>query len=176
MPEELEKHLIFSSNSLRTFEDARLEVVTHLEAKFGLRIRASKPGARGHSDPMDVDAVNSLSRLAKEKGHQIRAMGVFCAVEHIFNETAMHAKAQASNRMTKANRARHGPRVSLHSQAKGKSKENKEKSKGIFKGNNSANQGAKGSHKDKTSKTGLSGLENSKSEVRHSGHCTDMSH
>ena len=35
-----------------------------MEAKFGLRIRDSKPsdtGARGHSDPMDVDAVNSLS-------------------------------------------------------------------------------------------------------------------
>ena len=70
VPEELEKHLILNSNRLRTFEDARLEVVTHVEAKFGLRIRDSKPsdtGARGHSDPMDVDAVNSLSRLAREK-------------------------------------------------------------------------------------------------------------
>ena len=44
-------------------------------------------------------------------------MGVFLsAVEHIFNETAMHARAQASNRMAKANRASHGPRVSPHSQ------------------------------------------------------------
>ena len=42
-------------------------------------------------------------------------MGVFSAVEHIFNETAMHAKAQESNRMAKANRASHGPRVSPHS-------------------------------------------------------------
>ena len=52
--EELEKHLILNSNHLRTFEDARLEVVTHVEAKFGLRIRDSKQsdtGARGHSDP-----------------------------------------------------------------------------------------------------------------------------
>ena len=32
---ELEKHLILNSNRLRTFEDARLEVVTHVEAKFG---------------------------------------------------------------------------------------------------------------------------------------------
>ena len=38
VPEELEKHLIFNSNRLRTFEDARLEVVTYVEAKFGLRI------------------------------------------------------------------------------------------------------------------------------------------
>ena len=37
--------------------------MTYVEAKFGLRIRDSKPsdmGARGHSDPRDVDAVNSL--------------------------------------------------------------------------------------------------------------------
>ena len=63
VPEESEKHLILNSNRLRTFEDARLEVVTNVEAKFGLRIRDSKPsdtGARGQSDPKDVDAVNSL--------------------------------------------------------------------------------------------------------------------
>ena len=52
VPEEPEKHLILNSNRLRTFEDARLEVVTYVEAKFGLRLRGSKPsdtGARGHS-------------------------------------------------------------------------------------------------------------------------------
>ena len=37
VPEELGKHLILNSNRLRTFEDARLEVVTHVE--FGLKIR-----------------------------------------------------------------------------------------------------------------------------------------
>ena len=54
VPEELEKHLILNSNRLRTFEDARVEVVTYVEAKFGLRIRDSKPsdtGLREHSDP-----------------------------------------------------------------------------------------------------------------------------
>ena len=56
MPEELEKHLILNSNCLRTFEDARLEVATYVEAKFGLRIRDST-GSRGHSEPMDVDTV-----------------------------------------------------------------------------------------------------------------------
>ena len=35
VPEELEKHLILNSNRLRTFEEARLEVVTYVEAKFG---------------------------------------------------------------------------------------------------------------------------------------------
>ena len=49
-------------------------------------------------------------------------MGVLNAVEHIFNEIAMHARAQASNRMAKANRASHGPRVTLHSQAKARVK------------------------------------------------------
>ena len=61
--EELQKHLILNSNRLRTFEDARLEIVTYVEAKFVLKIRDSKPsgtGLRGHSDPMDVDAVNSF--------------------------------------------------------------------------------------------------------------------
>ena len=70
VPEELEKHLILNSNRLRTFEDARLEVVTYVEAKFGLRILDSKPSdtaALGHSDPMDIDAVNSLS-LSSGKG------------------------------------------------------------------------------------------------------------
>ena len=70
VPQELEKHLILNSNRLRTFEDARLEVVTYVEAKFGLRVRDSNPsdtGARGQSDPMDVDAVNSLS-LSSSKG------------------------------------------------------------------------------------------------------------
>ena len=68
MPEELEKHLIPNSNRLRTFVDARLEVVTFVEAKFGLRIRDSKPsdtGPRGQSDPMDIDAVHSLTQRGK---------------------------------------------------------------------------------------------------------------
>ena len=58
------KHLILNSNRLRTFDDARLEVVTCVEAKLGLRIRYSKPsdtGSRGHSDPTAVDAANSRS-------------------------------------------------------------------------------------------------------------------
>ena len=81
----------------------------------------------------------------------------------------MHARAQASNRMTNANRASRGPRV----RGKGKNKENKRKSKGKSKGA----KGAKGSHNGKTSKTGLSGLENLKSETssesQESGHvCT----
>ena len=80
--EELEKHLILNSNRFRTFEDARLEIMSYVEATFSLRIRGSKPseaGDREHFDPLDVDANNSLAS-SKGKGH---------AVELIFKETAM---------------------------------------------------------------------------------------
>ena len=62
--DELEKHLTFNSNLLRSFEVSRLELVTYVEAKFGTRTRDSKPsdsGARGHSDAVDVDAINYLA-------------------------------------------------------------------------------------------------------------------
>ena len=70
MPEELEKHLILNSIRLRIVEDARLEIVTYVEAKFGLRIRNSKPsdtGLREHSDPTDVGAVNPLSSVTGKR-------------------------------------------------------------------------------------------------------------
>ena len=86
VPEDFEKHLIFNSNRLRTFEDARLEVVTYVEAKFGLRIRHSNPsdtGSCGPSDPMDVDAVNSLSS-GKGKGSSSPRDGCFkCGGAHV---------------------------------------------------------------------------------------------
>ena len=41
VPEELEKYLTLNSNRLRIFEDARLEIVTYVEATLGLRIRDS---------------------------------------------------------------------------------------------------------------------------------------
>ena len=78
-------------------------------------------------------------------------MGVLIAVEHIFNETAMNARAQASNCMAKANRASHGPRV----RAKARAKKTRGNPKGKSKETKSANQGAKGSHKGNTSKTAL---------------------
>ena len=115
--------MILHSYRLRTFEDARLEIVTYVEAKFGFRIRDSKPSdtdLREHSDPLDVGAVYSLSRQAKEKGHWVHEMVVSSAVEHIFNETAMQARTPASNRLAKANRANHGPRVKAQPRVKAK--------------------------------------------------------
>ena len=64
VPEELEKHLTLNSNRLRSFEDARLEIGTYVEAKFGLRNRDNKPSdtaSRGDSGAMDVAAINSLA-------------------------------------------------------------------------------------------------------------------
>ena len=63
VPEEFENHLIFNSNRLKTFEDARREVVTYVEEKFGLRIRDFQPTEAGfceRSDPTDVGVVSSL--------------------------------------------------------------------------------------------------------------------
>ena len=57
-------------------------------------------------------------------------MVVLSAVEHIFNETAMHTKTQAGNRMAKAIEANHGPRVSPQSQAKERVKRTMENPKG----------------------------------------------
>ena len=145
VPEELEKHLILNSNRLRTFEDARLEVVTYVEAKFGLKIRDSKPsdtGARGHSDPMDADAINSLSSGKGKVSSSPRDGCSKCGGAH-FQRDCMHARAQASNRLAKANRARHCPRV----RAKARVKKTKENPKENTKENK---------HKGKTSKTGLS--------------------
>ena len=101
VPEELEKYLILNSNRLRTFEDARLEIVTYGEAKFGLRIRHPKPsgkGTRGHYDSMDVDAINSLaSGTGTEKGHQDHEMVVSSAVELMFRDCNVHVTPRNGN-------------------------------------------------------------------------------
>ena len=101
VPEELEKHLILNSTRLRTFEDARLEVVTYVEAKFGSSIRDSTPSdtvTRGPSDPMDLDAVNSLSSKKRNSASSPRDGCLKCS-ETFFQ------------RDCEANRASHGPRV-----------------------------------------------------------------
>ena len=132
VPEELEKHLILTSNRLRTFEDARLEVVTYVEVEFGLRIRDSKPsdtGSRGHSDPMDVDAVNSLSS-GKEKGSSSPRDGSFkCGGAHFQRDYNAH-KNTGKQSSGKGNQSKSWSK----SEGKGKSKENKGKSKGQSQG------------------------------------------
>ena len=101
---------------------------------------------------MDVDAVNSRSS-DKGKGSSSRRDGCFSAVEHILNETAMHARHTGKQSSSKGKQTKPWSK----SEGKGKGKKNKRKSKGTT--------GAKGSHTGKTSKTGLSGHQNSKSEA-----------
>ena len=104
--------------------------MTYVEAKFGLTIRDSKPSdtvSRGQLDPMDVDAVNFLSSGKGKWSSGAHETVVSSAVEHIFTETAMHAKAAASNHLAKANRASHGPRLRAKERvkrARGNPKEN----------------------------------------------------
>ena len=115
------------------------------DAKFGLRIRDSKP-----SDTLIPWMLMQpiLCHPVEEKGSSSPRDGCFkCGGAH-FNVTAMHARAQASNRLAKANRASHGPRVS----AKERAKRTRDNPKGKSKGTKGANQGAKGLHKGTTSK------------------------
>ena len=81
-------------------------------------------------------------------------MGFKSAVKHIFIETAMHARAQASNRLAKANRASRGPR--------GRAKERVKRTRGNPK---ESPKEPKARIRVKHRKNGLSGLENSKSET-----------
>ena len=162
VPEDLGKHLILNSNRLRTFEDARLKVVTYVEAKFGLRIRDSKPsdtGSRGDSDPADVDAVNSLSSVEGKGSSSLRNGCFKCGGPH-FQRDCNARKSTGKQASGKGKQSKSWSK----SEGKGKSKEKKGKSKRKYKGTKSTKgtKGAKGPHKGKTSKTGLSGLENSK--------------
>ena len=61
---------------------------------------------------------STLARLPKEKDNQVQATGVSSAVEHTLNETAMQARTPASNRLAKANRASHGPRMKAKERVK----------------------------------------------------------
>ena len=82
VPEELEKHLILNTNRLRTSEDARLEIVTYVEAKFGLRIRDSKPSETGLREHLEVGAVNTLAS-GKGRGSSVSRDGCFrCGGAH----------------------------------------------------------------------------------------------
>ena len=105
--------MTLNSNRLRTFEDARLEIVICVEAKFGLRIRDSKPSdtvTRGQSDPKDVDAVNSLSS-SRGKGSSSPRDGCFeCGGAHFQRDCNARRGNGASNHQARANRASHGPR------------------------------------------------------------------
>ena len=80
-----------------------------------------------------------LCQSAKEKCHRVHRTVVSSAVEHMYNVTAMHAKATASNRLARANKASHGPRVRIKERVKNEMENPQEISK--------VPRGAKGSYK-----------------------------
>ena len=130
-----------------------------MEAKFGLRICDSKPsdmGARGHSDPMDVGAVNSLSSCKGKGSSGPRGGCLKCGGAHFQRD----CNARKSTVKQSSGKGKQSKSWSTR-EDEGKSKENNGKPKGQFKGF----KGATGSSKGKTSKTGISGRENVKSET-----------
>ena len=168
VPEELEKHLIFNSNRLETFEDLYSEVVKYVEEKTGLRIsdfKLCEAGFCKRSDPTDVGVVSSL---LSDSG-----VGCFKSGGAHFQRNYNARRSTGKQSCGKGNQSKSWSKSGPSLSGKGKSKENKGKSKGT----RSANQGAKGSHKGKTSITGLSGLDNSvRDKLRNSGIGTCLHH
>ena len=109
VPEELEKHLILNSNRLRIFEDARLEIVTYVEAKFGLTIRDSSRVTRvcvNTQTPWMLCGQLSLVSQRNMATRSARRVFFSAVSKHIFNEIAMQARTLASNRPGKGNRSK----------------------------------------------------------------------
>ena len=98
--------------------------------------------------------------LAKGYGHQVHETVVLSAVELIFQETAMFTSLHTKAMARKVNRASFGQKVLAKERFTKVTKKEKTPPK-ISKGSKSAD----GSCKGKTSKTGLSGLENPNSET-----------
>ena len=84
VPEELERHLLLNSNRVRTFEAARVEVVTYFEAQDwldNLGVDTHFNCGHGGSGPMDVEALASLGG-GKGKGSGPKG-GCFTAAIHV---------------------------------------------------------------------------------------------
>ena len=152
VPEELEKHLIFNSNRVKTFEDARSETVKYVEEKFGLRIRDFEQGKAElckRSDPSDVGVVSSLLS-AKGKSSDPRSGCFKCDAAH-FQRDCNASKNMCKQMSGAGNQNKSWSMSEPSSSGKGKSKENQGETKGLSKGTKSETKGAKGSCKGKTS-------------------------
>ena len=136
-----------------------MEIVTYFEAKFGLRILDSRPSdtvTRGHFDTMDFDTVNSLSS-GKGKGSSSPRDGCL---------KCRGAKFQRDSHARRGNGKQSSGKGKLRkSWSKSESKGHRTESNGEPKGKSKGSNGAKGSYKGNTSKSGLSGLEHPKSET-----------
>ena len=72
--EEVEEHLILNSNRLRTFEDARREVVTYVERQFGFfKFVIPSRVTRVCVNTQRLER-STLSCQSKEKGHPFLLM------------------------------------------------------------------------------------------------------
>ena len=165
MPGELEKHLILNSNILRTFDDARLVVVTYVEAKFGLIIRDAKPGETTplvHSDPMDVDAVNSLSSYKGKVSTSPSGECFTCGGAHY--ERDCNARKGKSNQQS--GKGKQNGKSWPKSESKGKGKENKNNPKE----NRKLSRERHIQTKAKALQKGLPGLEQPKSNEHSESH------
>ena len=135
VPEELEKHLFLNSNRLGTFEDARLEVVTYVEVKFGLIIQNSKPsdtGARGHQMPWML--IRSTLSSGRGKGSSSPRDGCFkCGGAH-FQRDYNARKSTGKQSYGEGKQSKSWSK----SEGKGKITENKEKSKATSNGTKGA--------------------------------------
>ena len=101
VPEELDKH----SNRLRTLKDARLEIVILLRSLVSAIPSQGTLELEETRIPWMVTR-SIPSHLARNEGHRVHGMVVFITVEHIFHETATHAKATAGNHLAEANRGK----------------------------------------------------------------------
>ena len=109
-------------------------VVTYVEAKFGLRIRDSEPSDTGASVDTQIPWLlmrSTLFRLAKEKGHRVRVMGVLKFGGAHFQRDCNVRKSTGKQSSGKSKQRKSWSK----SEGKGKSEENKRNSKGQFQRN-----------------------------------------
>ena len=101
--------------------------------------KPSDTSTRGHSDPMDVDAVNSLSS-AKGKGSSSPRDGCFeCGGAH-FQRDCNSRKGTGKQSYGKGKQSKSWTKSEPSFSDEGKSKENKGQSKGKSKGTKNANK------------------------------------
>ena len=150
-----------------------MEIVTYVEAKFGLRILDSRPSetvTRGHFDPLDFDTVSSLSS-GKGKVSSSPRDGCFKCRGANFQRDCHARKGNGKQSSGKGKQSKSWSKSESKGHSTESNGESKEKSKGY--------NGAKSSYKGKkTSKKGFikSGTPEIRDKFRNSGICTDVSH
>ena len=137
-----------------------MEIVTYVEAKFGLRILDSRPSetvTRGHFDPLDFDTVSSLSS-GKGKVSSSPRDGCFKCRGANFQRDCHARKGNGTQSSGKGKQSKSWSKSESKGHSTESNGESKEKSKGY--------NGAKSSYKGKKHrKKGLSSLEHPKSET-----------